>query len=227
MNSLNTHTLNNQSISWTPSYIRTPLVNWSQIYIYIKPTDKTLLLHHTSFHPNPCKNAIIYSQALLYRPVITDNDRLHKRLNDLLIVRTYATRIQKKTQFKRHSTKHINTRKLNYSIKQKLINNSTIFSIPYNMNTKYIAQILCKHWDLIKGGPILRILWPEPPIVSYQRNRNFKDQLVHSKSNLRTNITTQMIPLSLPLNSRSSFTNPQHLDSWSQTHNKTTMEQHT
>jgi hypothetical protein len=34
--------------------------------LFIKPTDKALLLHNGSFHPNNCKTSIIYSQALRY-----------------------------------------------------------------------------------------------------------------------------------------------------------------
>ena len=41
--------------------------------LYIKPTDRTLLLHQNSFHPQSCKNTIIYSQALQYRRTITDD----------------------------------------------------------------------------------------------------------------------------------------------------------
>ena len=33
--------------------------------LFIKPTDKALLLHNLSFHPNNCKISIIYSQALI------------------------------------------------------------------------------------------------------------------------------------------------------------------
>ena len=53
--------------------------------LYIKPTDRTLLLHQNSFHPQTCKNSIIYSQALRYRRIITDNTRLQQRLDNLLI----------------------------------------------------------------------------------------------------------------------------------------------
>ena len=53
--------------------------------LYIKPTDRTLLLHQNSFHPQSCKNAIIYNQALRYRRSITDNLKLEQRLNHLLI----------------------------------------------------------------------------------------------------------------------------------------------
>ena len=53
--------------------------------LYIKPTDRTLLLHQNSFHPQTCKNSIIYSEALRYRRIITDNTRLQQRLDNLLI----------------------------------------------------------------------------------------------------------------------------------------------
>ncbi len=48
-------------------------------------------------------------------------------------------------------------------------NNSPIFSIQYNNNTKYVAHILHKHWNVIDNDPTLRILWPEPPMVAYQK----------------------------------------------------------
>ncbi len=60
-------------------------------------------------------------------------------------------------------------------------NNSPIFSIQYNNNTKYIAHILRKHWSVIENDPTLRILWPEPPMVAYQKNKNLKDTLVTAK----------------------------------------------
>ena len=93
--------------------------------LYIKPTDRTLLLHHDSFHPNS------WSQALQYRRLITNNDTLHKHLDNL----------------------HIGSN----------------------------GSILRKHWHLINTDPTLNILWPETPLISYQRNKNLKDQLVHSK----------------------------------------------
>ncbi len=60
-------------------------------------------------------------------------------------------------------------------------NNSPIFSIQYNNNTKYITHILHKHWSVIENDPTLRILWPEPPMVAYQKNKNLKDTQVTAK----------------------------------------------
>jgi hypothetical protein len=56
-----------------------------------------------------------------------------------------------------------------------------MFSVPYNTNTTHIGSILRKHWHLIDKDPTLKLLWPEPPVVSYKRNHNFKDRIVHSK----------------------------------------------
>ena len=59
--------------------------------------------------------------------------------------------------------------------------NNSIFSIQYNDNTKYITQILRKRWHIIEKDPTLPILWPEQPIVAYQKNNNLKDKLVNAK----------------------------------------------
>ena len=61
--------------------------------------------------------------------------------------------------------------------------NKPIFTTQYNSNTKYIAQILRKHWNVIENDPTLQILWPEPPIVAYQKNKSLRDTLVSAKLN--------------------------------------------
>ena len=157
--------------------------------LYIKPTDRTLLLHHNSFHPHSCKKGIIFSQALRYRRIITDDQLLQQRLNNLLVIlinRGYTHKTI--TEAFQQATKHTHIELL---YKDKTPNNikSPIFVVTYNDNTTYIGQILCKHWHLIEKDPTLSILWPEAPVVAYQRNKNLKDSLVCAK--LTTNTTTQ------------------------------------
>ena len=161
--------------------------------LYIKPTDRMLLLHHDSFHPPSTKKGIIYSQALRYRRIITNDQTLQQRLDNLSIIlinrgykhKTITEAIQQATQ---HSQSEL-------LYKDKTLNNSTypIFTIPYNNNTTHIGQILRKHWHIIEQDPTLSILWPEAPIVAYQRNKNLKDSLVSAKlqSNTITHDTTQ------------------------------------
>ena len=88
-----------------------------------------------SFHPPSTKKAIIYSQALRYRRIITNDQTLQQRLNNLAIIlinrgykhETITEAIQQATQ---HSQSEL-------LYKDKTLNNSTysIFTIPYNNNT--------------------------------------------------------------------------------------------
>ena len=157
--------------------------------LYIKPTDRTLLLHNNSFHPQSCKNSIIYSQALRYRRIITDNNRFHERLNHLLVALIHRG-------YKYDTIMTAFNKALKYNTQDELLsiqtthktNNRPIFPITYNNNTKYIAHILRKHWSLIENDPKLHILWPEPPVVAYKKNKTLKDSLVSTK--LRKNNST-------------------------------------
>ena len=152
--------------------------------LYIKPTDRTLLLHQNSFHPQTCKNSIIYSQALRYRRIITDNTRLQQRLYNLLIALIH--RGYKHDNIITSFNKAIlctQNELLNKTGNANKTTNKPIFTTQYNSNTKYIAQILRKHWNVIENDPTLRILWPEPPIVAYKKNKSLRDTLVSAKLN--------------------------------------------
>ena len=70
--------------------------------------------------------------------------------------------------------------------KKKKRTNSLAFSTPFNSNTTHIGSILRKHWHLIENDPTLKILWPNTPLITYERNKNLKDKLIHSKF-LKTN----------------------------------------
>ncbi|XP_057307323.1 uncharacterized protein LOC130645336 [Hydractinia symbiolongicarpus] len=64
--------------------------------LFIKPTDSRALLHFTSYHPHHTKRGIIYSQALRYR-MITSQDSILKceldELKSILLTRGYKGRL--------------------------------------------------------------------------------------------------------------------------------------
>lgn len=182
------YTFSHKTVNFLDTTIYLNNNNQLESDLYIKPTDRTLLLHHNSFHPHSCKKGIIFSQALRYRRIITDDQLLQKRLNNLLIIlinRGYTHKTI--TEAFQQATIHT---QLELLYKDKTLNNlmSPIFAITYNNNTTHIRQILRKHWHLIEKDPTLSILWPEAPIVAYQRNKNLKDSLVCAK--LQTDTTT-------------------------------------
>ena len=176
------YTYSHKSVNFLDTTIYLNSLNKFESDLYIQPTDRTLLLHNNSFHPHSCKNAIIYSQALRYRRIITDNNKLLQRLNNLLIALIHrGYKHDNITTFFNNALQYTTQKELLYNEKITKTNNSPIFTIPYNYNTKYIAHILRKHWTIIENKPALRILWPEPPMVAYQRNKNLRDKLVSAK----------------------------------------------
>ena len=51
--------------------------------IYVKPTDAHRYLSYTSYHPKHIFRSVVYSQALGYRRIISDEITVSLRLNDL------------------------------------------------------------------------------------------------------------------------------------------------
>ena len=69
--------------------------------LFVKKQDICTLLHNSSFHPKSCKKGVIYSQALRYMRIITNNEELEEKLETLrdnLIRRGYNLS-EVKTQF--------------------------------------------------------------------------------------------------------------------------------
>ena len=164
--------------------------------LYTKPTDKGLLLHHSSHHPNACKRGVIYSQALRYRRIITNDHDLHihlLRLHKILLTRGYSHSTILSAF--RQATSHTQHQLL--QPKAPLINNGIHlpFVIPFNTDLPHITRILRQHWHLINTDPTLSHLFPHPPFLSHSRHRNLKDMLVHSNfykhhNHLSPNTTT-------------------------------------
>ena len=122
--------------------------------LYIKPTDRTLLLHQNSFHPQTCKNSIIYSQALRYRRIITDNTRLQQRLDNLLIALIH--RGYKHDNIITFFNKAIlYTDRMNYLIKQEM-QTKQLTNQYSQLNTIVIRNTLHKYY--VNTGTSLKMI---------------------------------------------------------------------
>ena len=141
------------------------------------------LSHNDSFHPESCKKGIIYSQALRYRRIITNNEKLTEELNKLrdnLLRRGYnLSNIQ--NQF----SKAIQHAQHELIFKNKPPSNETTrllpFTVAFDNTTIQIGAILKKYWHLIIKNENLKEIWTTPPFLALNRHKNFKDVLVHSR----------------------------------------------
>ena len=75
--------------------------------LYRKPTDCMILIHFHSHHPLSCKKGIVYSQALWYNMIISEDHILRAELNNLtriLLARAYPLHLINKNIKKPWST---------------------------------------------------------------------------------------------------------------------------
>ena len=177
-----THQQSHNSINFLDTTVLLTKQRTLQSTLYIKPTDKGLLLHHASHHPTACKKGIIYSQALRYRRIITNDDelRLHLlRLHKILLARGYS-----------HSTITTAINKATSKTQSQLLQHKPPpattgvhipFVTPYNTYLPPLSRILQEHWYIIKKDTTLSQLFPRQPFLAYSRHNNLKDILVHSR----------------------------------------------
>ena len=150
--------------------------------LYVKPTDICALLHQESFHPNSCKQSVIYSHALRHRRVITDDNKLIEQLNKLrdnLLKRGHNV-----TDINKQFNKGIQLTQQNLLLHRPKRTNTSQniipFVIPYDETNKLMGPILQKHWHIIEDEESLQELWPRRPILALKRNKNLRDHLVHT-----------------------------------------------
>ena len=144
--------------------------------LYKKRTDLPSLLHSHSFYPpSPptCKAGIIYSQALQYRRITSNNDDLDVHLQQLsiiLIKRCYNIGLITKLFSKVHSLSRDDLLQPH----SQASCDKLPFIIPFNLDTARIGQILYEHWKIIQEDDYLHDIASATPIVAFERHTNIK-----------------------------------------------------
>ena len=123
--------------------------------------------------PESCKKGIIYSQALRYRRIITNNLKITEELNKLrdnLLWRGYnLSNIQNQFSKAIQHTQH------ELIFKDKPPNNETPrllpFIVPFDNTTIQIGAILKQHWHLITKDETLKYIWATPPFLALKKHK--------------------------------------------------------
>lgn len=150
--------------------------------IFRKPTDCAPLLHFQSNHSLKCKESIIFSQALRYNLIISDDKNLEKELDHLtlsLITRNYPLEIIiKNIQKALEQTRNCLLQKVR---SPKGPENILPFITPFCTEGQALSQKINKGWKIIEKDPELSRVWPSRPITAYTKTKSLKDLLVHSR----------------------------------------------
>ena len=122
--------------------------------------------HFTSLHPDHCKQAIPYSQLLRLRRICSDNDDFAAR----------ATEMKAFFQARGYPEALLN----DDLCKISTVSRRVPLVLTYNQFNTGTKRILLDNFEMLLSDPATRTIFPELPLVSYRRDRNLRDYLVHS-----------------------------------------------
>lgn len=149
--------------------------------LYRKPTDKHLILHHNSHHPQHIKRNIILGEAYRYKRIVSNPHTLNRRLSNLthiFVARGYPLRMIKR----QINLAKLVPRKSLLATKIKTQEKNPIhFKVdPHHTKSKlrnHIRQAWAKN---IKSSETLKLLGNYPRMISL-KNPTLKDILVHTE----------------------------------------------
>ena len=152
-----------------------------QTNIFRKPTDRMCLLHFSSNHPRHVKESIVYTQALRYCTIISDDRNLEAELLVLsraFLARGYPLPIIRKNISKAIS--HNRSALLTPKRTEKTAQVTPLVTLYSPMGMK-MSRIIHRSWHMIESDEDLRKVWPRHPITAYKRAANLKDSVMHSR----------------------------------------------
>ena len=175
--------------------------------LYSKPTASFQYLHRTSYHPPHTFRSIVKSQFIRIRRICSDIDdywfhadrfssffrsrgfkliSINKIINDI-------AKTPRQTLFK--SQNDTNTNLLLASRKSSRIP----FVTTWHHKLSGFQSILHLHYrEMIEQFPNLKCIFPEAPILSFRRNKNLRNQLVHTSLTVGTQKTSEQSCYSTP-----------------------------
>ena len=138
------------------------------------------LLHFHSHHPLSCKEGIIYSQALRYNVIISENHIPQAELNNLtsiLLALLHPLHLIIKNIKKAltHSSNYL----LSQQTPQKETNILPIIT-PFSDMGKQLTAIIHRNWHIVANNTTLFIIWPSKPLSAFTKSNSTHKHLVHS-----------------------------------------------
>ena len=149
--------------------------------LYRKPTDKNLVLHFDTHHPLHIKRNIVYTQALRYKRIISNQNKLHTELNTLtkiFLARGYPPRLIKQQILK---AQLIPRAQLLMNKRKTPQHNKTFYNIPFHPELQTVKQQIKQTWISTLTDPTLKKLWPTHPSFRNVTHRKLKDSLIRTK----------------------------------------------
>ena len=155
--------------------------------ISYKPTDSHSYLLFSSSHPNHTKQSIPYSQFLRLRRLCSDDKDFETKSSEMrsfFVQRGYPTHLLDTAVQRASSIPRSDTLKQRLeSVSEDKIPLVLTFH-PFNYK---VRDIIRRNFHVLKNDPETSFIFSDNPSVSFRRNKNIRDSLVHCA--LRQNLS--------------------------------------
>ena len=175
-----TFTYSKQIASFLNVQIHISEIRKLKMKLYRKLTDCMTLLHFHSHHPLSCKESMIYSQALRYNMIISEDHILQAELNNLtriLLARAYPLHLIIK------NIKKALTHSGNYLLSQRTPHKETNIlpiTTPFSDMGKEVTAIIHINSQIVANETTLSTIWSSKPLSAYTKSNSIHNHLVHS-----------------------------------------------
>ena len=148
--------------------------------LYKKPTDRCQYLLPSSAHPSFVSKNIPYSLALRIVRICSEPETLDRRLSELkqmLLGRDYRPGVINSAI---ERAKLIPRTKALEKIKKKPTDRVT-FVMDFAPQLPSISGIIQSGWRVMARDPLMKKVFPEPPMVAWRRPKSIRDKLIKTK----------------------------------------------
>ena len=169
-----------RSVDFLDTIISITNNNLIKTNLYEKAGKKCSYLITSSCHPKHNIENIPYSLALRLKRICSDNLDFIKQLENLrekLLSRGYKNSYISKA-FER--VKPISRTVALQKVKKEVIKRP-ILRLQYDPRLPNISNILYRFWKVMTVNPIMKKIFPEPPMVCWTRPKNLREYLIRAK----------------------------------------------
>eukprot|EP00745_Piridium_sociabile_P026213 TRINITY_DN4169_c0_g1_i14.p1 TRINITY_DN4169_c0_g1~~TRINITY_DN4169_c0_g1_i14.p1 ORF type:complete len:390 (+),score=72.90 TRINITY_DN4169_c0_g1_i14:1655-2824(+) len=155
-----------------------PNSNQLSTSVFYKSTDSHSYLLYNSNHPPATRNSIPYSQFLRLRRICSNESDFREQVEkmaDFFLTRQYPSDIVSKALERASAVTRTE------ALTPSTSNNNedrTVMVLTYHPHNLPVRNILLKNFHLLQEDPLLKSVFPKPPLVAFKRDTNIKDHLV-------------------------------------------------
>ena len=147
--------------------------------VHYKPTDSHSYLLYSSSHPSHVKNSIPYSQLLRLRRLCSEDSDFSLKSEEMCHFfdkRGYPASV---VQAGHHRAQQID-RQSALQMSQKENNNRIPFTLTFHPHNHAVKSIILKNFKLLQNDPDTGVIFSQPPLISFKRDKNIGNFLVRS-----------------------------------------------